>query len=135
MPSATNTHTPPVISDRCVDAARPLKVICIGAGISGILAAINLPQQVQNLDLTIYDKNEELGGTWFENSYPGCACGEFCRLIVVGKHALIAHQTYHLIAINCPLKPTLHGHHSTPKPLKFLNTGRNWQISMAAGNT
>lgn len=135
MPSATNAHTPSVISDRCVDAARPLKVICIGAGISGILAAINLPQQVQKLDLTIYDKNEELGGTWFENKYPGCACGEFCRLIAAGKHTLIAHQTYPLIAINCPSKPTPDGHHSTPKPLKFSNTGRSWQTSMAAGNT
>ena len=135
MPSATKTHTPSVISDRCVDAARPLKVICIGAGISGILAAINLPQQVQNLDLTIYDKNEELGGTWFENKYPGCACGEVCCLIAAGKDTLIAHQTYPLIAISYPSKPTPHGHHSTPKPLKFSYIGRNWQTSMAAENT
>ena len=124
MPSATNKQTPSVMPDRCVDAARPLKVICIGAGISGILAAINLPQQVQNLDLTIYDKNEELGGTWFENKYPGCACGELCRFIVAGKHTLIAHQTYPLIAISCPSKPTLRGLHSTPKPLRSSNTGR-----------
>ena len=134
MPSATNTQTPSVIPDRCVDAARPLRVICIGAGISGILAAINLPQQVQKLDLTVYDKNEELGGTWFENKYPGCACGELCRFMVAGKHTLIAYQIYPLIAISCPSKPTPRGPHSMPKPLKSLNTGRNWQTSMAAGN-
>ena len=135
MPSATNTHTPSVIFDRCVDAARPLKVICVGAGISGILAAINLPQQVQNLDLTIYDKNEELGGTWFENKYPGCACGELYRFMVAGKHTLIAHQTYPLIAISYPSKQTPHGLHSTLKPRRSLNTGRNWRTSMTAGNT
>lgn len=65
----------PFISERSVDEARPLKVIYIGAGISGILAAIKYRQAVPNLDLTIYEKNRELGGTWFENKYPGCACG------------------------------------------------------------
>ncbi|KAL9074886.1 MAG: hypothetical protein Q9161_002025 [Pseudevernia consocians] len=74
MPSATPTTTRPIISDRSVDTVRPREIICIGAGISGILAAINLPQAVRNLDLVMYDKNEELGGPWFENKYPGCAC-------------------------------------------------------------
>lgn len=65
----------PYISERAVDKPRPLKVIYIGAGISGILAAIKFRQAVPNLDLTIYEKNPELGGTWYENNYPGCACG------------------------------------------------------------
>ena len=77
MPSATHVASKPIISARSIDTVRPLKVIYVGAGISGILAAIRLPQQVQNLDLVIYDKNEELGGTWFENKYPGVACGTF----------------------------------------------------------
>ncbi|RAL04884.1 flavin-containing monooxygenase [Aspergillus ibericus CBS 121593] len=64
----------PHISERAVDKPRPLKVIYIGAGISGILAAIKFHQAVPNLDLTIYEKNPELGGTWYENNYPGCAC-------------------------------------------------------------
>ncbi|KAB8218143.1 hypothetical protein BDV33DRAFT_176009 [Aspergillus novoparasiticus] len=57
-----------------VDHARPMKVIIIGAGISGILAAIRFPQRIPNLDLVVYDKNPEIGGTWFENRYPGAAC-------------------------------------------------------------
>lgn len=73
---AATKRPAPIITERCVDEARPLKVIYIGAGISGIIAAIRLPERVKNLDLTIYDKNEELGGTWWENKYPGCACGE-----------------------------------------------------------
>ncbi len=52
-----------------VDHARPVKVVCIGAGYSGILTAIRFPQKIKNLDLTIYDKNEDIGGTWFENRY------------------------------------------------------------------
>ncbi|KAI6758576.1 hypothetical protein HG530_010816 [Fusarium avenaceum] len=64
----------PLISQRCTDQARPLKVIYIGAGISGICGAIEFLKQVSELDLVIYEKNPELGGTWFENRYPGCAC-------------------------------------------------------------
>lgn len=66
----------PLISERSIDQARPLKVIYIGAGISGILAAIKFREAVPDLSLTIYEKNPELGGTWYENQYPGCACGE-----------------------------------------------------------
>lgn len=57
----------PLISQRCTDQARPLKVIYIGAGISGICGAIEFLKQVPELDLVIYEKNPELGGTWFEN--------------------------------------------------------------------
>ncbi|KAL2813206.1 hypothetical protein BDW59DRAFT_178271 [Aspergillus cavernicola] len=64
----------PFISERAVDQPRPLKVIYIGAGVSGILAAIKFLKAVPSLELTIYEKNPELGGTWFENKYPGCAC-------------------------------------------------------------
>ncbi|KAF7715379.1 Flavin-containing monooxygenase [Penicillium ucsense] len=62
------------IEPRAVDESRPLRVVVIGAGISGILACIRLNQRVPNLDLCIYDKNADIGGTWFENQYPGCAC-------------------------------------------------------------
>ena len=75
MPSATHIASKSIISPRSVDDVRPLKVIGIGAGISGILAAIRLPRKLKNSELVIYDKNEEVGGTWFENRYPGCACG------------------------------------------------------------
>ncbi len=65
-----------LITERAIDSARPIKVIYIGAGVSGIVTAIRLPEKVSNLDLTIYDKNPEIGGTWWENRYPGCACGK-----------------------------------------------------------
>lgn len=75
--SEQKQHTfTPLISERAVNEPRPLKVIYIGAGISGILAAIKFREAVPGLDLTIYEKNPELGGTWYENQYPGCACGE-----------------------------------------------------------
>ncbi|CAK7224165.1 hypothetical protein SCUCBS95973_005427 [Sporothrix curviconia] len=57
-----------------IDYARPMKVIVIGAGISGILAAIRFPRRIPRLELVVYDKNPEVGGTWYENRYPGVAC-------------------------------------------------------------
>ena len=44
----------------------------IGAGMSGILAAVKLKQA--GLDFRVFEKAEKLGGTWRENTYPGIAC-------------------------------------------------------------
>jgi cation diffusion facilitator CzcD-associated flavoprotein CzcO len=65
----------PLISERAIDEPRPLKVIYIGAGVSGICAAIQFPKLLPTVELAIYEKNADVGGTWFENRYPGCACG------------------------------------------------------------
>ena len=46
------------------------RVAVIGAGVSGIAAGYRL-QQTQ-LDFTMYEKNEDVGGVWWENRYPGC---------------------------------------------------------------
>lgn len=53
--------------EAAVDHARRMRVICIGAGMSGILCGIRFPQKIPNLELTIYDKNQEVGGVWYEN--------------------------------------------------------------------
>ncbi|KAI0027324.1 hypothetical protein K488DRAFT_61956 [Vararia minispora EC-137] len=60
--------------DFSIDDYRPMKVICIGAGVSGILAGIRFRQKITNLDLIIYEKEKGIGGTWFVNRYPGLAC-------------------------------------------------------------
>lgn len=65
----SNQPAPKLVSERPIDASRPLKVIYIGAGVSGILASIFFHKAVPSLDLVIYDKNPEVGGTWFENRY------------------------------------------------------------------
>ena len=48
------------------------RVAIVGAGLSGIAAAIRLKQA--GVAFTIFDKNSEVGGTWYENRYPGCGC-------------------------------------------------------------
>jgi len=57
-----------------LDYRRPLRVAVIGAGFSGLYMTILAEKVVKNVDLVVYEKNPELGGTWFENTYPGLAC-------------------------------------------------------------
>lgn len=44
-------------------------VAIVGAGMSGILAAIRLKQA--GVPFVIFEKNRDVGGTWLENTYPG----------------------------------------------------------------
>jgi cation diffusion facilitator CzcD-associated flavoprotein CzcO len=54
-----------------IHAERHVKIICIGAGASGLLFAYKMQKHFQNYSLTVYEKNIEVSGTWFENRYPG----------------------------------------------------------------
>ncbi|CAI6334554.1 unnamed protein product [Periconia digitata] len=55
-------------------AQRHVRIICVGAGASGLLMAYKLQRHFSNYSLTVYEKNSEVSGTWYENRYPGCAC-------------------------------------------------------------
>jgi 4-hydroxyacetophenone monooxygenase len=48
------------------------RALIIGAGISGLCAAVEL--SAAGIPYTIVERNEQLGGVWFENRYPGAAC-------------------------------------------------------------
>jgi hypothetical protein len=43
---------------------RPVKIICIGAGASGLLFAYKIQRHFENFDLKVYEKNCEVSGTW-----------------------------------------------------------------------
>ncbi|KAI1210378.1 FAD/NAD(P)-binding domain-containing protein [Annulohypoxylon truncatum] len=62
------------LENRYIDEPRQLRVAVIGAGLSGVLAGILLPAKVPGIKLTIFEKNADVGGTWFENIYPGVRC-------------------------------------------------------------
>jgi 4-hydroxyacetophenone monooxygenase len=53
-----------------VEGADDFSVIIIGAGISGISAAVEL--KGAGIRAQIFEKNPDVGGTWWENRYPGC---------------------------------------------------------------
>ncbi|MFT5101377.1 MAG: 4-hydroxyacetophenone monooxygenase, partial [Planctomycetaceae bacterium] len=67
--------------DRDQDWLKPIKennmanlddfnVIVVGAGMSGICTGIKLKKA--GINYTILEKNDAVGGTWYENTYPDC---------------------------------------------------------------
>lgn len=64
------TKIPDWSSPKLHAAASRMKVVVVGAGMSGILTGIRLKQA--GIDFTIIEKNADVGGTWLENVYPGC---------------------------------------------------------------
>jgi cation diffusion facilitator CzcD-associated flavoprotein CzcO len=49
------------------------KVVIVGAGLGGICAGIHLSRAGID-DFVILERETEPGGTWRDNTYPGCAC-------------------------------------------------------------
>ena len=49
------------------------RVAVVGSGFGGLGAAIRLKQEGED-DFLILEKAQDVGGTWRDNTYPGCAC-------------------------------------------------------------
>ncbi|GAC1444240.1 MAG: NAD(P)/FAD-dependent oxidoreductase [Mycobacteriales bacterium] len=50
-----------------------VRVAIVGSGFAGLGAAIRLRQEGFE-DLVVLERADDLGGTWRDNTYPGCAC-------------------------------------------------------------
>src|ERR1700674_4210712 len=48
-------------------------VLIVGGGFSGLCMAIKLREAGINSFLLL-EKSDDIGGTWYDNRYPGCAC-------------------------------------------------------------
>jgi cation diffusion facilitator CzcD-associated flavoprotein CzcO len=55
------------------DRITTVDIAIIGAGFSGLGMAIRLRQQGIE-DFLVLERNDDVGGTWWANTYPGCAC-------------------------------------------------------------
>jgi 4-hydroxyacetophenone monooxygenase len=53
-----------------ISPGRRVRVGIVGAGMSGIIAAHRLRQA--GVEVVVFEKNNDVGGTWLENDYPGC---------------------------------------------------------------
>lgn len=51
--------------------ARKMRVICVGAGLSGLCFAYKLQRSFEDFTLQIFERNEGISGVWFNNRYPG----------------------------------------------------------------
>ena len=55
---------------RVVQENSGFKALIVGAGMSGLGMAAKLEDA--GIDFSIVEKNDEVGGTWYENTYPDC---------------------------------------------------------------
>ena len=49
------------------------RIAIVGAGLAGIGLSIALQRDGID-DFVVFERADDLGGTWRDNSYPGCAC-------------------------------------------------------------
>ena len=56
-----------------MESKMKLEVAIVGAGFSGMAAAARLKKEGCE-SFVILEKADEVGGTWRDNTYPGCAC-------------------------------------------------------------
>jgi cation diffusion facilitator CzcD-associated flavoprotein CzcO len=61
------------MSEPSTPPERDFDTIVVGAGFAGIGAAIKL-EQAGFGDFAVLEKSDNVGGTWRDNTYPGCAC-------------------------------------------------------------
>ncbi len=52
---------------------RHLPIVIVGTGFGGLALAVKLKDAGID-DFTLFERAEEVGGTWRDNTYPGCAC-------------------------------------------------------------
>lgn len=62
------------ITESLAGSKRPMRIVHVGCGAAGICLSKFVPDRMENVSFVCYDKNSEIGGTWLENRYPGCAC-------------------------------------------------------------
>lgn len=55
------------VTEARLGTPRHLRVVMVGAGASGLNMARHMALHMENYDLVIYEKNADVGGTWFEN--------------------------------------------------------------------
>ena len=67
-------HAPPVAADGGGERhPRGTDVLIVGTGFSGLGMAIRLLESGHD-DFVVLERGDDVGGTWRDNTYPGCAC-------------------------------------------------------------
>ena len=79
MPDGKILHTtaPNPWWDKPIHTSKTIRVVTVGAGASGLIFAYKLQRSFEDFELVLYEKNDDVGGTWLENKYPGFTTAPF----------------------------------------------------------
>lgn len=118
------------------------KIVIVGSGFSGIGMGIAL-KRAGFTDFVILEKGEDLGGTWRDNQYPGCACDvpsplySFSFELNPSWSRLFAPQREIWDYLrNCATKYGIDGHMrygSRVEGMEWDDAARLWTVRTAAG--
>ena len=121
---------------------RSLRIAVIGAGPGGLCTAIALDRAGFH-DYTIYEKASGVGGTWYHNRYPGCACDVASSLYSFsfepkldwkrpfgGQAEILAYLDG--IATKYGIRPHCR-FDAEVKQLEWDSDGARWQLTLASG--
>jgi len=89
---------------RRLNVPEGFRAIIIGAGVSGICAAIRFKQA--GIPFEIFEKDASVGGTWYENRYPGCGVDTPNHLY---SFSFAPHDWQHYFALRDELYEYFHG--------------------------
>ncbi|EXJ90840.1 hypothetical protein A1O1_03945 [Capronia coronata CBS 617.96] len=62
------------ILEQLYGTRKKMRIAVLGAGMSGLNFFKFAEDRLKNVEIICYEKNADIGGTWYENRYPGCAC-------------------------------------------------------------
>lgn len=62
------------VSETPLGTTRHVRIVTVGAGASGINMIRTVRENLTDYEHVVYEKNPSIGGTWYENRYPGCMC-------------------------------------------------------------
>ena len=110
------------VHDSPIENQRPIKVIVIGAGYSGIYLGIRFPERLRNCELVIYEKNKGVGGAWLVEH-------DNCFEIKLADHlpgTRIVIQELHVMSLRILTSshstPSTIGRHCMHPPKRFAST-------------
>ena len=121
-----------------------LDVLIVGAGISGLCAAIRLEQR-GNTRYEIIERETQLGGTWWVNRYPGCGCDVASHLYSFSfapnpdwsRSFSGGEEIWHYLK-NCAERFGVVDKvrlHTAVQALRFDETQAMWQVTLDNGET
>ena len=67
-----------------------MKVICAGAGATGLYLAYRIQMRMTDCTFTIYEKNNEIGGTWLESMHLMYQCTKHLALATTVQSTQLA---------------------------------------------